>query len=128
MFYSGESNVPGAPGNLLAGSPGYFPPEAEIQRRMQERYYQTPAGKTLIENTNKLREKIKQGTFGPGLDAASFPDAGGSFPNAMIAQAYPGGQAIGNAAALGGMTQANPNFGQLPFNVDINAGFQNRFR
>lgn len=108
MFYSGESNVPGAPGNLLAGSPGYFPPEAEIQRRMQERYYQTPAGKTLIENTNKLREKIRQGNFRPSLESAYFPDAVGSSSNPMIAQAYPGGQAIGNAAALGGQVGINP--------------------
>jgi hypothetical protein len=81
MFYSGESNVPGAPGNLMAGSPGYFLPEVEIQRRMQERYYQTPAGQGLIDRTNKLKEKIQQGNFFP---TASLGNAG-----AMLGQSYP---------------------------------------
>lgn len=86
MYYAGESNVPGAPGNLMAGSPGYFMPEAEIQKRMQERYYQTPAGQGLIDRTNKLKQKIEAGQF--------FP----------MAQAYPGGQQLGNAGAM----QMNP--------------------
>jgi hypothetical protein len=81
MFYSGESNVPGAPGNLMAGSPGYFFPETEIQRRMQERYYQTPEGQKLIDRTNKLKEKIKQGNF--------FPTASLGNTGAMLAQSYP---------------------------------------
>jgi len=85
LYYGGESNVPGAPGNLVAGSPGYFMPETDIQRRMQERYYQTPAGQQLIENTNKLKQKIEQGNFRPTFQSASM---------------YPGGQYVGNAAGI----------------------------
>ena len=59
FYYGGESNVPGAPGNLMAGSPGYFLPEQEIQKRMQERYYQTPAGQDLIDhNVSKFSLEI----------------------------------------------------------------------
>lgn len=82
MYFSGELNVPGAPGNLMAGSPGYFMPETEIQKRMQDRYYQTPAGQQLRQRTDKLKEKIQTGQF--------FP----------MAQSYPGGQQLGNAAAM----------------------------
>lgn len=101
MFYAGESNVPGAPGNLLAGSPGYFLPETDIQQRMQERYYQTPAGQKLRENINRVREKIKQGNFTPGFDAAFVP----------------GSSTVGAIGNVGGIANAQffngPQYGQV---------------
>ena len=72
MLYSGESNVPGAPGNLMAGSPGYFMPEAEIQRRFQDRYRSTPEGQKIQENIQRVREQLKTGTF-PWQQAQSSP-------------------------------------------------------
>ena len=107
------SAEPEGVGQTLAGSPGYFLPETEIQKRMQDRYYQTPAGQDLRERINKVREKIQQGQF--------FPSASVGGEGGLIAQAYPGGQAVGNAAALGSMMEMGPRFGPRPFNVDINA-------
>lgn len=105
MLYSGESNVPGAPGNLMAGSPGYFMPEAEIQRRFQERYRSTPEGQKIQENMQRVREQLKTGTF-PWQQA----------------QYSPGMTPMGNAGAP--MANAEfykgPQFGQIP------TGFQNK--
>jgi hypothetical protein len=102
MYYGGESNVPGAPGNLMAGSPGYFLPEADIQRRMQERFYQTPAGQGLMERTDKLKQKIQEGNFRPQVPMASNP--------------YQGGVPMGNAGFFAG-----PQYGQ-----QVPPGFQNK--
>lgn len=119
MFYSGESNVPGAPGNLMAGTPSF-----DINRRpgtlggrSGEQLKRLYEGGT--QQNEKLNEELRNRGILPG--GPQLPMAFGASPNELIAQAYPGGQSIGNAAALGGMLQANPNFGPRPFNVDINA-------
>ena len=107
MFYSGESNVPGAPGNLLAGAPSF-----DINRRpgalggrSGEQLKRLYEGGT--QQNEKLNEELRNRGIMPG-SGPQLPMAFGSFPNAMIAQAYPGGQAIGNAAALGGQVGINP--------------------
>jgi len=105
--YYGESNVPGAPGQtLMAGSPGYFMPEAEIQRRFQERFQSTPQGQQLQKNINRVREQLKTGTF-PWQQA----------------QGTPGLAPMGNSGAIVDNSQfyLGPQAGQVP------AGFQNKF-
>jgi hypothetical protein len=82
MFYSGLQNVPGAPGNLmgqnvpmplgqpgvpLAGSPGYFMQDKEIQDRLF-RYGMdnTPAGQELKQKMQNFRNQYPQ-IFGSQL-------------------------------------------------------------
>lgn len=105
--YYGESNVPGAPGqSAIAGSPGYFMPEAEIQRKFQERYQQTPQGQKLQENIQRVKEQLRTGTF-------PFQQAQGNS----------GMMPMGNAGAFIDNAQMfmGPQLGQVP------AGFQNKF-
>lgn len=103
MLYAGESNVPGAAGNLLAGSPGYFMPEAEIQRRFQDRYRSTPEGQKLQENIQRVREQLKTGTF-PWQQA----------------QYSPGAMPVGNMGALIDNAQfyKGPQLAQIPPGFD----------
>lgn len=119
MFYAGESNVPGAPGNLFAGSPSF-----DINRRpgsvggrSGEQLKRLYEGGT--KQNEKLNEELRQrGIMPRGVD---LPFAMGLDASPMIAQAYPGGQAVGNAAALGGMMGGGQRFGPLPLNLNINA-------
>lgn len=105
--YYGESNVPGAPGQaLMAGSPGYFMPEAEIQRRFQERYQQTPEGQRLQQNIQRVREQLRTGSF-------PFQQAQGNSGMAPMGNV---GAVIDNAQFYMG-----PQAGQMP------TGFQNKF-
>ena len=83
MRFQGEAGVPGAAGNLLAGSPGYFIPEAEIQRRMQQRFSETPAGQQLQQNIQRVQEKYGLGTFAPGIKGASVPAGSSNLPSAI---------------------------------------------
>lgn len=106
MFYSGESNVPGAPGNLMAGSPSF-----DINRRpgalggrSGEQLKRLYEGGT--QQNEKLNEELRNRGILPG--GPQLPMAFGASPDMLIAQAYPGGQAIGNAAALGGQVGINP--------------------
>lgn len=115
MYYGGESNVPGAPGNLIAGSPGYFMPEAEIQQRMQQRFNETPAGQQLQQNIQRVQEKYGLGPFAPGFKGAAVPAGSSNLP-----------AAIGNMAGIANSTfYAGPQFNQ-PGNVSLPAGFQNK--
>ena len=68
-YYGGGMNI-----QQLAGSPGYFMPEAEIQRRFQERYKNTPEGQRLQENILRVREQLKTGTF-PWQQAEGSPNS-----------------------------------------------------
>jgi hypothetical protein len=117
MFYSGESNVPGAPGNLFAGgnfmggAGSAINPEAFKRDARQQKIYNKGVG---TDNPNE-KEIFLQRT-GPQLPFAY--QGGTSFP---IAQAYPGGQAIGNAGVLGGPMEMGPRLGPRPLNLNINA-------
>jgi hypothetical protein len=88
FYYGGESNVPGAPGNLMAGSPGYFMPESVIQDRLF-RYGMdnTESGRQMKERIQQLRQKMPQGT------------------NFQLQADLPG--AVGN---LGALAQVNPTY------------------
>lgn len=105
MFYSGESNVPGAPGNLFAGgnfmggAGSAINPEALKRDARQQKIYNKG-----VRTDNPSEKEIFLQRTGPQLPFAY--QGGTSFP---IAQAYPGGQAVGNAAGmLGGEMGMNP--------------------
>ena len=106
MFYAGESNVPGAPGNLFAGGPSFDVPRGpgalggrseEQIRRLQQ---------NMPENQQLLEEMKGRGITpggGPRLPLAGVPGSSN----------LPG--AIGN---MGGLANAGfyygPQAGQLP--------------
>jgi hypothetical protein len=106
MFYAGESNVPGAPGNLFAGGPSFDVPRGpgalggrseEQIRRLQQ---------NMPENQQLLEEMKRRGITpggGPQLPLAGVPGSSN----------LPG--AIGN---MGGLANAGfyygPQAGQLP--------------
>ena len=106
MFYAGESNVPGAPGNLFAGGPSFDVPRGpgalggrseEQIRRLQQ---------NMPENQQLLEEMKRRGITpggGPRLPLAGVPGSSN----------LPG--AIGN---MGGLANAGfyygPQAGQLP--------------
>jgi hypothetical protein len=106
MFYAGESNVPGAPGNLFAGGPSFDIPRGpgalggrseEQIRRLQQ---------NMPENQQLLEEMKRRGITpggGPQLPLAGIPGSSN----------LPG--AIGN---MGGLANAGfyygPQAGQLP--------------
>ena len=113
LYYGGESNVPGAPGNLFAGGPSF-----DINRRpgalggrSGEQLKRLYEGGT--QQNEKLNEELRNRGIMPG-SGPQLPLVFGGSTNSYIAQAYPGGQAIGNAAAmLGAPMQMNP---------EVNAG------
>ena len=98
MFrYGGMSSVPGAPGNLMAGSPGYVPSESQIQDRLF-RYglHNTPLGDELKQKNQNFRNR---------------------YPN-IFSQAQ-GMQSAGNMAGLANAQfYMGPQFGQAPANFD----------
>lgn len=123
MRLSGFQNFPGAPGNNLfaggnfLGGAGLAIPGAN------------PTGQPILPGENK---KDIEDVYGPGTPTQpqlpslpGLPSAGLFGGSAFqIAQAYPGGQQIGNtagASSLGGPLQMNQNYGPRPFNLDINA-------
>ena len=106
MYFAGESNVPGAPGNLFAGGPSFDVPRGpgalggrseEQIRRLQQ---------NMPENQQLLEEMKRRGITpggGPQLPLAGIPGSSN----------LPG--AIGN---MGGLANAGfyygPQAGQLP--------------
>ena len=106
MFYAGESNVPGAPGNLFAGGPSFDVPRGpgalggrseEQIRRLQQ---------NMPENQQLLEEMRRRGITpggGPQLPLAGIPGSSN----------LPG--AVGN---MGGLANASFYYGaqagQLP--------------
>jgi hypothetical protein len=81
MFYGGMTNVPGAPGNLMAGSPGYFMPEKEIQDRLF-RYGMdnTPAGQQIQQRIQEMRQRYPN-VFAP--QASTQMNGSSNLPNAI---------------------------------------------
>jgi len=117
MYYSGESNVPGAPGNLMAGSPGYFMGDEEIQNRLfRHGMDNTPKGAELKQRMEQLRNQLfplnksiplAQGSSGemipPGMGGApgqtfnpkyleNLKQQGSPIPPGLREQLYPGTQ------------------------------------
>jgi hypothetical protein len=106
MFYSGESNVPGAPGNLLAGGPSF-----DINRtpgslggRSGEQLKRLYEGGT--QQNQQLNEELRRRGIMPG--------SGPQLPLAYNPMFGP--VPMGNAGFFAG-----PQMGQMP------AGFQNKF-
>jgi hypothetical protein len=111
MYYAGESNVPGAPGNLLAGNPSF-----DIRRgsgalggRSGEQLRRIYEGGT--QENQQLNQELRQRGIMPG---------GPQLPMAYGSSNLPG--AIGN---MGGLQNAQfymgPQFGQVP------TGFQGKY-
>jgi hypothetical protein len=106
MYYSGTTNVPGAPGNLFAGGfnhvipqgPGALGGRSEEQiRRLQQ---------SLPENKQLLEEFERRGITPGG--GPKLPLAGTSNLNSAVANMTPG--APGNFAGFYG----GPQIGQAP--------------
>jgi len=114
MFYGGESNVPGAPGNLLAGGPsfdirrgpGALGGRSEEQiRRLQQ---------SLPENRQLLEKMQRRGITpggGPQLPMAqgssNLPGAIGNMGGLVNAQFFAGPQ-LGQAAPHGSPQRMQP--------------------
>jgi hypothetical protein len=108
MFYGGESNVPGAPGNLLAGAPSF-----DINRRpgtlggrsgeQLRRLYEGGTQQNQQLNEELLRRGIMPGS-GPQLPTAfgssNLPGAAGNMAGFANAQFFEGPQ-LGQAAPQG---------------------------
>ena len=155
MYYGGEYNVPGAPGNLIAGNP--FGPQFAIPGRR-------PVGQPVLPGEDKKAIEEVYGTPGPkpmpgaaplGLPMAfgssNLPGAVGNMAGIANAQFFEGPQ-LGQAAPQGEpgkpyggapnvpltpeekarlLQQGSPippNFREqyLP-KADVPAGFQNKF-
>ena len=115
MYYGGESNVPGAPGNLFAGGPSFDIPRGpgalggrseEQIRRLQQ---------SMPENRQLLDEMQRRGIT---------PGGGPQLPLAFGSSNLPA--AVGNMAGIANSTfYAGPQFNQ-PGNVSLPTGFQNK--
>lgn len=104
MYYGGEVNVPGAPGNLgnMAGVSFPIPGGASI-------------GKPLLPNFRELKGDKRDPSFPPEEN----------IPRYLLPQAGILG-AAGNMAGIANATfYAGPQFNQ-PGNVSLPAGFQNK--
>lgn len=114
MYYAGESNVPGAPGNLIGGNP--FGPGFVIPGRK-------PVGQPVLPGEDRKAIEGVYGTPGPkpmpGTDPLGLPMAFGS-------SNLPG--AVGNMGGIANsMFYRGPQFNQ-PGNVSVPpAGFQGKY-
>lgn len=107
MFYGGESNVPGAPGNLMAGSPSF-----DINRRpgalggrSGEQLRRLYEGGT--QQNQQLNEELRQRGIMPGgpqlplaFGSSNLPAAIGNMAGLANAQFFEGPQ-LGQAAPQG---------------------------
>ena len=116
MYYGGESNVPGAPGNLLAGGPSFDIPRGpgalggrseEQIRRLQQ---------SMPENRQLLDEMKRRGIT---------PGGGPQLPLALGSSNLPA--AVGNMAGIVNATPyAGPPF-NVPFDPTTLGGFQGKY-
>ena len=73
MFFGGESNVPGAPGNLLAGNPfssSFVIPQqsrSEADRLFRQGMDNTESGRKIKENMQRVRQMLPQAMGAPGM-------------------------------------------------------------
>lgn len=139
MYYGGERNVPGAPGNLLVGgfSLKDLLPNAQWDMPPQTKSpYLKPGVKPSLKELFPARPGIN--TNNPD-DWKRVPAANSAFlntpvgVNALVAQALPGAAGnLGGMMSMGSSTvpgqvmmpQSSP-YGPKPFNIDIN-GVDNR--
>lgn len=100
---------------LFAGSPSFqIGPRSPFKGMPQEELNKL---KEWDQDPKSLQEYYDRlNVPGPKLPFAGF--GGGA---QLVAQVYPGGQAVGNQAGmLGGAMQMGPTFGVKPFNLDAN--------
>jgi hypothetical protein len=101
LRYGGESNVPGAPGNLFAGSPSFqIGPRSPFKGMSQEELNKLKEWDSRPGDLQKYYEQQNQP--GPRLPFAGFPGAIGNM-GGLLAQAQSPGAAIGANALGGGM-------------------------
>lgn len=101
MMYGGGINIPGAPGNvggMVAGSPGYFMGDQQVQDRLFKYGMQnTPRGQDIQRRIENIRQQ---------------------YPNAFGPQASMYGALPGNAGNMAGIANAQffggPQMGQVP--------------
>lgn len=116
MYYQGEQNVPGAPGNLLAG--------VDLPFGGGGRY-------------RTIQEQYKPGAPKENIPIRVFPSAEPGREGAIDvrfrqAQLYPAGQAIGNMAGMQYSQMPNssfylgPQLGQQP-GLQVPAGYQAKY-
>ena len=99
LRYGGESNVPGAPGNLFAGSPSFqIGPRSPLKGMSQEELNKLKEWDSRPGDLQKYYEQQNQP--GPRLPFANLPGAVGNM-GSLVAQAQTPGGALG-ASALGG--------------------------
>lgn len=104
MFYGGESNVPGAPGNLLAGSPSFDIRRApgSLGGRSGEQL------RRLYEGGTQQNQQLNEELMRRGI----MPGSGPQLPMAFGSSNLPG--AVGN---MGGLANAQffegPQLGQV---------------
>ena len=140
MYYGGERNVPGAPGNLLAGGFALkdLLPNAQWDIPSQP---QSPYLKPRTKPSLKQLFPARPGTYGadpnepferyiPAANSAFLNTLGGS--NTLMAQALPGAAGnLGGMMSMGsslpeqGMQPGRSPYGPKPFNLDI-LGVDNR--
>jgi hypothetical protein len=106
MFYGGESNVPGAPGNLFAGGPSFDSNRTpgSLGGRSGEQLKRLYEGGT--QQNQQLNDELRRRGILPGM--------GPQLPLAYNSMQGP--IPMGNAGFFAG-----PQMGQVP------AGFQNKF-
>ena len=111
MFYGGMTNVPGAPGNLMAGGTSF-----DINRtpgalggRSGEQLRRLYEGGT--QQNEQLNEELRRRGIMPG--------AGPQLPMAYGSSNLPG--AIGNMGGINAQLFGGPQLGQMP------AGFQGKY-
>ncbi len=118
MYYGGESNVPGAPGNLLAGVS--FPIQGG-----------SSIGKPLLPNFKEIKGDKRDPSFPPEeniprylMQQAGVPRSS-NLPGAI--QNMGGVSAIGNMAGIVNATPyAGPPF-NVPFDPTTPGGFQGKY-
>lgn len=144
MFYGGMTGVPGAPGNLVAGSPGYFPSDKEVQDRLFNYGMQnTPAGREIQNNIKKLQQTFPPGFIKQASESSLGPGNAAGIANASF---YEGPQGPHTPLPAPGWNPGmikppgNPNFrpkplweqpgptpgSTIPWKADLPAGFQNK--
>ncbi len=106
MYYGGESNVPGAPGNLMAGGPSFDIPRTPgaLGGRSGEQL------KRLYEGGAQQNQQLNDELRKRGI----LPGSGPQLPLAF--NQYQGGVPMGNAGFFAG-----PQYGQ-----QVPPGFQNK--
>ena len=100
MVYGGESNVPGAPGNLLAGNPfssSFVIPQQsrmEADRLFRQGMDNTESGRKMKENMQRVRQMLPQAMGTPDMMQMDNMSSMGNIGNAGVFMRPQMGQGI----------------------------------